>query len=207
MIEVLANGKVFKNGNEIKPFIRADKGTLVIRINGKRHGLAKLIATNHVKNPNNYKNVIFKDRNKLNCKASNLFWLDNKHYYIYCGLCYIDFSKCAGRNKIQGNREISYAITDFAPLKEYYKTLDDIHLLKSWKYILSSLPIFKDKRVIHLVEEYYIDRCKRFSFYGSKKTISKMLKLYTRTATRNLKKDLGEWYAPKTVEFLDEIKH
>lgn len=51
---------------------------------GKRRRLYlhKFIATNLIPNPNNYKEVTFKDKNRMNCKVKNLAWVSRKHMSI-----------------------------------------------------------------------------------------------------------------------------
>lgn len=61
-----------------KPFMGLD-GRMKVALEDKNgnsvvEDLAILVATSFVPNPNNYKNVLFKDKDPNNCKAENLFW-------------------------------------------------------------------------------------------------------------------------------------
>lgn len=54
---------------------------LIITHNKKKYNfsLAKLVAQVFIPNPNNYKYVDHKDKNKENCRVDNLIWVRIKH--------------------------------------------------------------------------------------------------------------------------------
>jgi len=69
-----------KKGIEMKYGNKDGFCTVTLNKEGKRKSFLvhRLIATKYVPNPENYKYVIFKDKNKRNCAASNLLWSDRK---------------------------------------------------------------------------------------------------------------------------------
>ena len=64
---------------KIRPYVDTDgrlKVNLIKDSEVVKEDLAKLVATQFVPNPNNYKNVEFIDGNKMNCASSNLKWVE-----------------------------------------------------------------------------------------------------------------------------------
>ena len=148
-------GNVFKNGKQIKKTLRKDKGTYTVYINGKRKGLALLVAEHFLNTKG--RNVIFKDRNRTNCHYSNLMFLDNKNYRTYCGLHKVPKkTMCHLKAALQAKCEY---------LKKYYLTGNDLFLLKSWEVVLSRL----NKKFNDILDDlylYFIDRTSRKTLIG-----------------------------------------
>ena len=116
---IYSDGTIKKNGIEVHKYIRKDCGVYSVLVDGKRYGLAKLVANHFIENKYDYRNVIFKDRNRLNVDADNLFFLDNSNYRTYCGLHNFKVTK-----KI-GDRFAAANICQCEFLKKFYETLDE----------------------------------------------------------------------------------
>ncbi len=148
-------GDVYRNGGKIKPILRKDKGTLIVFI-GKRKALATLVAEHFLPKSKN-KNLIFKDKNRINVHYSNLMWLDNFNYRTYCGL-HLTKKKIGCRLKASLMAKCEY-------LKKYYLTLDDEYLFQSWEIVKQRLS-YKFDNYLDEMYLYFIDRSTRFTLIG-----------------------------------------
>lgn len=81
------SGQVFLDEWEIHPGNLHNKDALMITLllGDKRHsfGLAKLVASIFLPNPDQHRFIIFKDRNNKNCAVKNLQWASNSNYNTY----------------------------------------------------------------------------------------------------------------------------
>ncbi len=75
-------GQVFSRGKKLKPKTSFNHKNVCfdLYLDGTRihKSVAKLVAEAFIENPNNYENVIHKDRNKLNNHYSNLEWSEKR---------------------------------------------------------------------------------------------------------------------------------
>ena len=84
---VSSDGNVYRGNTLLKPLVskprasrvklRDEKGELV------KIAIAKLVAITFVPNPNNYKKIIFKDRNKENNHHTNIAWVSESQYISF----------------------------------------------------------------------------------------------------------------------------
>ncbi|MFT3703020.1 MAG: HNH endonuclease [Agriterribacter sp.] len=84
---ISTSGKIYKNNRIVNPSNLNNGKSLVITLsangNSRSFGLAKLVATTFLPNPEKYRYVIFKDRNKQNCTVENIGWVNGKEYNNY----------------------------------------------------------------------------------------------------------------------------
>lgn len=83
---VTGEGKVFNNGKEKTPICKKDAAPQIRLQENNRtrtYGLASLVATHFLPNPNSYNKIIFLDGNNRNCCASNLRWVSGKEFSRY----------------------------------------------------------------------------------------------------------------------------
>lgn len=86
------DGKIFRNGKELKPYILKKKGKptyKMISINNKKHYVHRVVAELYVPNPDNKPQVNHIDGNKLNNHYTNLEWVtnsENRQHAIENGL-------------------------------------------------------------------------------------------------------------------------
>jgi len=75
-------GQLYSRGKKLKPITSVNSKVVSYKLscNGEIISkiAAKLVAEAFIENPNNYKNVIHKDRNKLNNHYSNLEWSEKR---------------------------------------------------------------------------------------------------------------------------------
>lgn len=180
-VEITNKGRIFKNGVELKPYIRSDKGTYVIFINKKRYALATLVAKNFVPNPFNYRNLIFKDRNRLNCSAENLDWVSNVEYSLYCGF----FTPPIVRTKQEA---IELAKCKY--LKKFYLTGEREYLVKCWREAMKKINIYKLNDFVSFVWEYFESRAMRYSLVDPVYLII----IYSKSARRKHNKQINLTY-------------
>ncbi len=91
MISNLGRVKSFPRTNPDKPILlkgykNAGYHCIPTRNIGGKNTLRyvhKLVANLFVPNPNNHRYIIFKDRNRSNCRADNLEWVDYDTYKAY----------------------------------------------------------------------------------------------------------------------------
>lgn len=88
---ITKEGVVYKTDRIIKP-MKGTRGCLRVKLRYPtasrqymRAGLATLVAEHFVHNPNKGRNkyVIFKDRDRHNCHAANLAWVDGETFMYY----------------------------------------------------------------------------------------------------------------------------
>jgi hypothetical protein len=193
---ITKDGVVYKTDRIIKP-MAGNRGCLRVKLRYPiqkrqymRAGLATLVAEHFVPNLNRSKNkyVIFKDRNRLNCHAENLAWVDGQTFMHYSGV-----AKSAGglARKIYIERSAAISQCIEPMLKRYYQTLDDYYLLELWKDIdrriaarqMSDWPELRSETYL-----YYLDRCQRYSFLRDPLPL---LMLYLRTLRRKLREEIS----------------
>lgn len=77
--EITREGQVInkRTGHILKPQPNG-KGYLRVVLGKQRYFVHRLVAMNHIPNPNNYEQVNHKDGNKLNNNADNLEWVSNQ---------------------------------------------------------------------------------------------------------------------------------
>lgn len=196
--KISSTGKLYRNGKERKPYFSC-KGTYIVTIGAKRFALASLVAKYFVPNPDNFRNIGFYDRDNNNCKADNLYWMDNKEYYKYCGLHKCE-NKNAGRKKIQGDRLTAITQCECYLLREYYITLNEEWIKESFEIAWKQLFFKNRQKVKSICYEYFYDRAKRFSL--TYRPVS-MLIHYRRTALNIWRKE--NLYPKRNLQYNDNI--
>ncbi len=129
-----------------------------------RAGLATLVAEHFVPNPRKYKHVIFKDRDKLNCHADNLAWVDGETFMCWSGAS--KYNKDGLRKKRIDRAEAIRRCEDPC-LKRYYETQDEYYMQEVWKDVDRRATQRNIRNWEELRTEtylYFVDRCQRCSF-------------------------------------------
>lgn len=88
MFDIGSKYKIDLNGNIYGPdgiveIKKNNKGAKRVYIYQKYVSYARIVATYLVPNPNNYDDLIFKDRNNDNCHPSNIEWVSFDDYHKY----------------------------------------------------------------------------------------------------------------------------
>lgn len=153
-----------KDGRIIKPIYKtggSGSQYYCIGIQGKKYGLATLVATHFVKKNKNCNKVIFKDRNNMNVTADNLAWVDNETFYVYCGR--------PNKPLVTYERQVAIELCKDLDLLGYYRTLNETFLEICWDKIDKNLSekFYKWNEVRSSVFIYFMERVKRFSILKS----------------------------------------
>ncbi len=168
---------------------RGSKLYAMVYIGKSRFSLANLVANHFVNKPDGCNKLIFKDRNSLNIIPSNIAWVDNETFSLYCN-CH------SYRSKLNFSREYAIKHSSDDILCDFYKTLN-ISILNSYWLELRKHFFFRNfKEVENMCYEYFIDRAKRFSILGSPKGL---IILYSGWCRRLLKQDVTRHDIPRKI--------
>jgi hypothetical protein len=158
----------YKVNVRVKQNNKTGRKQLVVSINNNSIGLATIIATQFVKQPNGYNRIHFKDNDPTNCSAENLCWLNNELTYISTKLKHPDTCPMGkGMKKIFGNANISATKVKCDYLKKYYLSGNEKYLQQCWNNIDNQMTFKGWNEVKSECYIYFIDRCKRFSLTGN----------------------------------------
>lgn len=166
--------KAYYCKNKGKPYV-------IVRIGDKRFALATLVAKHFIKKTPGCDKLIFKDRNQLNIHFSNLAWVDNETFSLYCNSHSYRKKKCYSREFV-----LKYC-TD-KKLLEYYKTGDIQIFYNYWTEIRKTLYFRDIKEIEGECFEYILDRVKRNSILGSLKGL---IIMYSYAARKKYLKEIS----------------
>lgn len=172
-------GNLYKNGKLRKPYPmikKAGQKYLIVTMGAKRYALASLVAKHFVANPDRHRNLGFKDRDRMNCEASNLYWMSDKAFYKYCRL---DAHQSTGRKKKFGDRLDAITRCQCYLLREYYITLNEEWIRECFDVAWRQIRFYNRHKLKDIIYEYFHDRAKRFSLTYRPVTL---IILYRRTA-------------------------
>jgi hypothetical protein len=153
-----------------------------------RAGLATLVAEHFVPNPRKYKHVIFKDRDKLNCHADNLAWVDGETFMFWSGASKYQDGK--HKKKTYTKEEALKRCVD-PWLTRYYESGNETYIEELWKEIdkrfkdrnYKQWPLFRSECYIYLKE-----RVQRYSLFHDPLPT---LVLYMKSLREQLRKEIS----------------
>jgi hypothetical protein len=161
------NEKGVKLTNQIKVNKKTGRKQIRVTLNSKSVGLATIIATEFVQQPNGYNKVYFKDNDPTNCNCENLCWLNNELFYISTKIKSPNCPMGKGMKKIFGDAKVNAAKVKCEFLKKYYLSGNEKYLQQCWDNIDSQMKIKGWDEVKSECYIYFIDRCKRKSLTGN----------------------------------------
>lgn len=190
-------GVVYKKDRIIKPLFRKDKSLIVrIRWGGKEKffGLAKLVATHFIPNPQNHQYIIFKDRDNHNCHAHNIAWVDAETFTFYCGI-----HEGAKKKVLPREEALRQCTNDY--LRAYYETLDETWLEECWAKVEERITLPDWDACRSECYLYFIDRARRFTLI--KDPVGLMI-VYMRGVRAKIRKEISCNMPASVVRKTDE---
>jgi hypothetical protein len=141
---------------------------LRVSINNNSIGLATIIATQFVPQPNGCNRVYFKDNDPTNCNADNLCWLNEKMFSLATVIKtpHSPLGKVKNTKKY-GEAKVSATTVKCEFLKKYYLSGNEKYLQQCWDNIDAQMTMQGWNEVKSECYIYFMDRCKRKSLTGN----------------------------------------
>jgi hypothetical protein len=204
---ITREGVVYKK-DRILANLKGNRGCLRVKLRYPtekkeylRAGLATLVAEHFVPNPKKYKHVIFIDRNKLNCHASNLAWVDGQTFMYWSGAARYQDGKY---KKKVFTKEEALQRCNHPWLKRYYESGNETFLMELWKEIDHSFTSRNFKLWPQFRSECYMylkDRLDRYSLFHNPIPI---MVLYTKHLEKKLREEISIPLPKKRLRQTDE---